>query len=208
MDRRDLLKSIAMLTGGAVIGAEFFLSGCKNEAAGTISFTDSNVAFLNEVADTILPTTAASPGAKAAKVGEFIKVYVTDCYEKENQDVFSKGIITLDESCKKANGKSFTDCTPEVKTKFLKTLDAEMKAYQKTKPDKQKVIDDAFAKNTDKKAVKEVVRDHYFKMMKDLTLFGYFSSEVGCTKAMNWVQVPGKFDGAFAYKKGDKAYNG
>jgi hypothetical protein len=58
MERRELLKMIALATGSAVIGGEFLLSGCKNEHAGTsLTFTAEDIAFLNEVGETILPKT-------------------------------------------------------------------------------------------------------------------------------------------------------
>ena len=47
---------------------------------------------------------------------------------------------------------------------------------------------------------------HYFALMKQLTLLGYFTSEPGATQALNYVSVPGKFEACIPYKKGDKAY--
>jgi len=47
---------------------------------------------------------------------------------------------------------------------------------------------------------------HYFRMMKELTLWGYFTSEVGATKALRYVAVPGRYEGCIPYKKGDKAW--
>ncbi|MES2111461.1 MAG: gluconate 2-dehydrogenase subunit 3 family protein, partial [Bacteroidota bacterium] len=76
MNRRDAIGRVALLMGGAVIGAEFFVSGCKSGGSApkvADLFLADNVAFLDEVADTILPTTS-SPGAKAAQVGHFMAV--------------------------------------------------------------------------------------------------------------------------------------
>jgi hypothetical protein len=42
-------------------------------------------------------------------------------------------------------------------------------------------------------------------MFKQLTLTGFFNSELGCTKALRFVKIPG-FDGNLPYKKGDKAF--
>ena len=82
MDRRELLKMIAVLTGGAVVGAEAFLTGCKNaETTGSsMAFSEADIPYLDEVAETILPATT-TPGAKAAKVGQFMTVIVNDCYD-------------------------------------------------------------------------------------------------------------------------------
>jgi hypothetical protein len=55
MDRRELIKQIALLTGTAVIGGEFFLSGCKNnDKPLTGFFTEKDISFFDEVAETIL----------------------------------------------------------------------------------------------------------------------------------------------------------
>jgi hypothetical protein len=43
-------------------------------------------------------------------------------------------------------------------------------------------------------------------MIKELTLSGFFSSEVGATKVLRYVAVPGKFIGSYPYKKGEKAW--
>ena len=74
----------------------------------------------------------------------------------------------------------------EKRKEFLITIDKEAKEYQKNK----KPEDPA----------------HYFSLMKQLTLLGYFTSEVGATKALRYVAVPGKYEGCVPYKKGDKAW--
>ena len=56
------------------------------------------------------------------------------------------------------------------------------------------------------KAKKETDPTHYFKMMKELTLLGFFTSEIGATKALRYVAVPGKYEGCIPYNKGDKAW--
>ena len=48
--------------------------------------------------------------------------------------------------------------------------------------------------------------NHYFRMIKELTLLGYFTSEIGATKALRYVAVPGRYDGSVPYKKGDRAW--
>jgi len=56
------------------------------------------------------------------------------------------------------------------------------------------------------KTIKKDAPNHYFRMIKELTLLGYFTSEVGCTQALRYLPVPGKYDGDYAYKPGDKAW--
>lgn len=57
-----------------------------------------------------------------------------------------------------------------------------------------------------KKDKKKDAGDHYFMMIKQLTILGYFTSEIGATKALRYMAVPGKYDGSYPFKKGDKAW--
>ena len=132
MDRRDAIGRVALIMGGAVIGAEFFISGCKSTPAQVSDlFNTDHVAFLNEVADTILPTTTSSPGAKAANVGQFMAVMVRDCYEPKDQKIFLEGIKKLDDAGQKQSGSKFMDLRPEQRTNLLVALDKEQKDYYK-----------------------------------------------------------------------------
>lgn len=188
MNRRDAISRVALIFGGTVIGAEAFLTGCRKSSLDTSALTfDTNViGLLDEVGETILPATASSPGAKAAAIGEFMKVIVTDCYEEGDQKVFMEGIGLLNEAADMKYGKDFVELSEQEKHDFLVELDAEAKAYSESK------ADDA--------------ADHYFTMMKQLTLWGYFTSEVGATKALRYLPVPGRYEGCIEYKKGDKAW--
>ena len=90
MNRRDAISRVALILGGTVVGANIFLEGCKPADRKQISgldFKPEDIAYLDEIADTILPTTASSPGAKAAAVGTFMTVMVKDCYDKEDQEI-------------------------------------------------------------------------------------------------------------------------
>jgi glucoside 3-dehydrogenase (cytochrome c) hitch-hiker subunit len=188
MNRRDALARVGLLLGGTVVGAEMFLSGCKNPVpvgAAGINFSNDDVAFLDEVAETILPATD-TPGAKEAKVGDFMTRIVRDCYTQPEQKVFVDGMQKLDAASKQKNGKSFMDSTPEQRHDLLVSLDKEASAYMASK----KKDDPA----------------HYFRMMKELTLWGYFTSEPGATKALRYVAVPGRYEGCIDYKKGEKAW--
>ena len=72
MNRREALSRVGLLVGGTVIGANAFLTGCAPKRSevpvGTLDFSPENIAFLDEVGETILPKTAASGGAKEAKM--------------------------------------------------------------------------------------------------------------------------------------------
>ncbi|MET4107230.1 gluconate 2-dehydrogenase subunit 3 family protein [Hymenobacter sp. UYP22] len=200
MNRRDALARVALLMGGVVIGGDYFLTSCsspseeKTSAKKTTTtapkelpavLTAEQVAYLNEVGDTILPTTK-SPGAKAADVGGFMAVMVRDCYKPDDQQIFKQGLTKLEDAAKQKYSKGFMELDTTQRTALITTIDAEQKNYAKTKTPEQP--------------------NHYFRMIKELTLLGYFTSEVGATKALRYLPVPGKYDGCVPYKKGDRAW--
>jgi len=189
MNRRDALSRVALLLGGTIVGGEMFLSGCtntdKNIGATGTNFSNDDVAFLDEVAETILPATN-TPGAKEAKVGDFMTRIVRDCYTEKDQKIFLEGMQKLNEASKKKNGHGFMASSPAERHDLLVELDKEQKDYQGKK--------------------KKDDPTHYFRMMKELTLWGYFTSEAGATKALRYVAVPGRYEGCIDYKKGDKAW--
>jgi hypothetical protein len=186
MNRRELLRSIALITGATVVGGEFLLSGCKNPAAGTLHFSPAMISLLNEVAETILPATD-TPGAKAAEVGAFMKIMVTDCYTKEQQDVFIKGITDLDIKAQAATRQTFLESTPDQRHTLLTSLEKEAKTYNESREDKKSPA-------------------HYYTLMKQLTLWGFFTSKTGMTETLRHLPVPGRFDGNVPYTKGEKAW--
>ena len=197
MNRRDALTRVALIMGGTLIGGDYFLSSCSSPAeekdtkATTAAkkekpfLSQDQVAYLNEVGETILPTTK-TPGAKAADVGSFMAVMVKDCYKPADQQIFLEGLTKLEQASQQKNSKGFLESTPEQRTALLTVLDAEQKQYSKTKTLE--------------------APNHYFRMLKELTLLGYFTSEVGSTKALRYLPVPGKYDGCVPYKKGDRAW--
>ena len=188
IDRREAVKRVSFMLGGlALVGGSGLLSACGKDrgaaAGGTSAFSAGDIALLDEIADTILPTTAKSPGAKAAQTGAFIALMVTDTYTPEDQKIFRDGMTALNEASKKANGgKGFMESTPEQRTALLTALDKEQFDFQKTRKDQPQ---------------------HYFRMMKELSMLGFFTSEVGYTKAMRYVESPGRFDPCVEYKAGE-----
>jgi len=210
MDRRELLKLIALATGTAFVGGEFFLAGCKNPEAGpSMEFSQDDVAFLDEVGETILPKTN-TPGAKDAKIGAFMTVMVNDCYRAADQKVFHEGIQKLNNACKEMHNTSFVKATPEQRKSLLIKLDEEAKKQAadnklKDEEDIKKEREEHEKGNTGFEREKRSA--HYFSMMKQLTISGYYTSKEGRTGALRYTPVPGKYE-TIDYKKGDKSFAG
>src|SRR6478672_9968957 len=103
--REAVLRVSALLGGVALIGSSAFITGCRTEKTSTSgeAFTADDIAYLDEIADTILPTTS-TPGAKAAKTGAFMALMVTDTYHADDEKTFREGMRKLDDLSKQKNG--------------------------------------------------------------------------------------------------------
>lgn len=255
LTRREAVRRVGALLGGvAFIGGGGLLAACERAPANRTAvangqykpvgqFSAADVAVLDEIADTILPTTQKSPGAKAAATGPFMALMVTDTYKPRDQQAFRDGLRQVDDASRKANGVAFVDATPQARTALLVALDREQKAdtdarnarlraaakASGTKPDKPRSGAAAAGKKLEAKRADANVADqrqeqagtgdvasgaivtddippaHYFRMMKELALLGYFTSEIGCTKAMRYADTPGRFDPCAPYTKGQPA---
>jgi hypothetical protein len=196
MNRREAISRVAIILGATVIGGDLFLAGCKSSSA-RFALDEGQIALLNEVGETILPATAASGGAKSAKVGEFMQVMVRDCYSPADQEIFLSGMDKLNDFSKKNTSKEFLKCSASERQDLLVKLDAEVKEYKKQNDLlKQQELEKEKASQAGGKPnyIKKEIPDHYFAMIKQLTLLGYFTSEVGY-KAQSYVSVPGHYDG-------------
>lgn len=235
INRREAIRRVSALLGGvAFVGGSSLLTACeqakapRGEAPGKFSAED--IAYLDEIAETILPATK-TPGAKAAKTGAFMALMVTDSYDATQQKIFRDGMGTIDAVSKKANNLGFMAATPAQRLAVLTTLDREQKAYtdrqeaadRKKKglapmstetgapaadphlPDERKEV----AVGTEGSGVVAVAADappHFFRMMKELALLGFFTSEVGYTKVQRYVESPGRFDPCLPYTAGEPAW--
>jgi hypothetical protein len=182
MKRRQAIAYTAALIGGTLASTNFLLSGCKPEERTNSLFTTDDLLLLDEIGETILPATPTSPGAKAAQIGAFMALMVADCYDEKEQAIFTAGLKDVEKRSKAQFSKGFMKLMPEQRLELLNSFDVE--AAQ----------------------AKDGAPPHFFKMIKDLTQTGYFSSEPGVTMALRYNPVPGRFDGCVDYVAGEKAW--
>jgi hypothetical protein len=197
ISRREALERVAALFGGvALVGGDQLCAVSFDvetqsaaSARGVGEFSAADVALLDEIADT-----------KAAHTGAFMAVMVTDAYTPRNQQVFRAGMRTLDQECRAMHKLTFMEASPEQRLSLLERIDREQKAYM-----------DARATAPQSRAPLRASRisdtpAHYFRMMKELTLLGYFTSEIGCTQAQRYVESPGRFEPCAPYTPGEKTW--
>ena len=240
--RREAIQRVTALLGGiTLVGGNALLTGCRDDrarksatTAGVGEFSAGDIAFLDEVAETILPETS-TPGAKAAQTGAFMALMVTDTYDERDQQVFRDGMRRLDEASQKMHNASFMAATPQQRLTLLEALDREQKMHMDARQaarrsqtptappkDAPAAADTAEAdaylpdqrqegsvRSGDANPAPAITADappHYFRMMKELALLGYFTSEIGYNQAQRYVETPGRFDPCVPYRAGERAW--
>ena len=185
--RREVIRKALVAMGATtVIGGQTLINtACamreprQEMALQGGEFTEEKIRWLDEVAETILPETQ-TPGAKAAEVGAFMAVMVTDCYSPQEQVQFRKDTQTLEAFCVATYGQGFLQITPEQRLELLSEVEAQRHAVQ----------------------YNDSTPAHYFQALKELTVLGYFTSEIGYTQALRYAETPGRYDPCVDYKPG------
>ncbi|WP_316850388.1 gluconate 2-dehydrogenase subunit 3 family protein [Pedobacter agri] len=191
MHRREALKNVAFLLGGAISASTMgvlFESFTLPDEKNFVSFSAQDEKIFAEFANIIVPTTKSSPGAKAAGLGKFIPMMMKDCYPATMQTSFARGFQQLQEKAMKDFGKNYMSLTVAEKTKLMVDLRLMSIAQKETKaPENQDLV-------------------YFFVTARDLTLLGYYASEIGCTQAREYILVPGRYDGNAPLKPGQKSW--
>jgi len=125
MNRREAVKTTGVLLTGMLITSTG-LTACKgatrNIGAGVLNADDQ--ALVEAIADTLLPDTANSPGAKAAHVGPVINLLLTDCREPAEQ----KRVVDGLKQFRNTVGDHFASMSQANRENWLRRIDAEAKA--------------------------------------------------------------------------------
>lgn len=187
MNRRDAVKA----AGAALAAASGALAACGRDRGdapakpgaapaaaprpGLLLGADDE-ALAEAVADTLLPTTAASPGARAAGAGAAINLLVSDCFEPDAQRRFARGLAEVRAA---SGGRPFAALPQAERERVLRAVDA------------------AAARAGDAAG---------FPAVRDAAERAYFSSEVGMTRALRYVRVPGRWDGCTPLAPGQPAW--
>lgn len=173
INRREAVQRVAALMGGMISApAMAGIMGQKTNQGTFVSFSAEQVELIVAIADVIIPSTK-TPGAKAAGAEKYILNVVQDCYTKVEQDTFYAGLVKIDADCKTKTGKGFVQASDVQKKEALTACMLEGDVARKAK-----------------KGVTP-----FFFMIKELATVGYFTSKIGATEALDYLPIPGKFDG-------------
>jgi hypothetical protein len=156
--------------------------------------TERQKKIVAEVAEMIIPKTD-TVGAKDVGVPAFIEKMLKDCYTQPEHLSFMEGVTALEQS-------NFLELDAPKRTESLKKLEAETKSIMKAREVKQTKMGD----NDDKEDMKAVPKGlPFWRLMKELTLLGYFTSEGGIKASFEYVQIPSKLE-VIKLKPNQKAY--
>lgn len=180
MNRREAIKRTAILVGGTLSASAMMgvLNGCKADPKVTWApkfFTAEEASTLEAIAERIIPQTD-TPGAKAAGVPGFIDQMMAEYYQEKDKTILRTGLQTVETDAKAAHSKSFASLTPAQQDELLTKYDKE--AYDENR------------KSEDQ---------HFFRTLKELTVLGFFTSEVGATEFLKYDPVPGNYVGCVPY---------
>jgi hypothetical protein len=164
------------------------------------------------VAETILPQTD-TPGAKAARTGGFMALMVRETYQPSDQVIFRDGMSAIEDATRAAHGVGFMQASAEQRLAVLRVIDAEQKEHSDARAAARRDRSLAYLRDQLPEPVPATpgaatadTPAHYFRMMKELALLGYFTSEIGCTVAQRYVESPGRFDPCVPYTAGERAW--
>lgn len=176
MDRRESLKLMTLLTGGALFTglSSAVLQGCSPTSKNTL-LTLSNAQFdvVDALSEVIIPTTD-TPGAKAANVAGFIDSALKNAFLSEERSAFLEGLDQFINKVKSENSADFAS---------LSTADQETHVKQIAETGGQ-----------------------FWHMLKRMVLVGYFTSEIGATQALDYIPVPGPYVGCKPMEENQKLW--
>ena len=136
-------------------------------------------ATVTTISELIIPQTN-TPGAKAARVNEFIDLILTEWYDEEEKSIFLTGLTEVDTRTRDLFGKDFVDCGEKSQVEILQALDDEVAASRA--PDRRRRRSVPPEKN-------------FFFMIKQLTLIGYYTSQIGFEQELHGEIIPARHAG-------------
>jgi hypothetical protein len=186
-NRRQFLKktlglicasgSASMLSSCSLKSAEQFSRG--DLASSTSLFSTAQMTALFAIVDTILPRTD-TPSASEVDCHNFVQHQLTHCHSADEQQQCVSIVTQIDKISVQEFAKVFALLSKQEQQTLLNQLEQGQKF---TGSD----------------------RGH-FSFLKALVVFGYFTSEVGATQALNYQAVPGGFKGSIPSDENTKSW--
>jgi hypothetical protein len=188
MHRRDLFR---ILGAGAVLPAltpeafAFFQNAQPGKAYALRTLNPHQNETVLAMIDQIIPATD-TPGAKGARVNEFIDVILTDWATEEERKNFLNGLAGVDEQSMLLFGKNFVEASSPQQVVLLEAMDEASQAVHRRRVRRST----APAEERDPQ-----LRGNFFRIFKGITLHGYYTSEIGFSQELKEQIIPGALHG-------------
>src|SRR6188474_2790886 len=122
MDRRKVIKNLAVVSGGVITLPQWMVScGVSDTTIHQTSFSVAEQKILASITDTIIPAGNAI-GALSVGVDKFLQKLIDHCYEKEIQDNVKTQLKALESSAQTVCKKTFADCKQQQRQELLLKL--------------------------------------------------------------------------------------
>jgi hypothetical protein len=188
MQRRELFK---LLGAGAVVPAfdshilALFQSAQPKSGYALQTLSAHQNDTLVAMIDRIIPETD-TPGAKAVRVNEFIDLILTDWAHDDERKKFLAGLDGVDKRSNELFAKNFVEAAPPQQDALLAEYDQRFAVEREEERRKPYVR---------RKPYNTQLSGTFFESLKRMTLYGYYTSEVGFTKELGKEIIPGAYHG-------------
>lgn len=213
IDRREAVRRAVLLVGGSLSAPAVIAALARDAAAERAggawvprTLSAEQLEQVATIAERIIPTTD-TPGARAAGVHRFVDTMLTEYYTAPEREHFLAGLADVDARARREYRKTFLRASAAQQRAVLQQLDRE------TFVDRERTaVATAASKETerggggiptDRPDADARARDlpPFFRTMKELTIVGYYTSQVGATKELRYEMVPGRFEGCVPLAK-------
>ena len=197
MQRREIFR---LLGAGAVLplfdsNLLAMFQAAQPKSGYTLRTLDAHQnATLTLIADMIIPETD-TPGAKGARVNEFIDLILTDWATDQERQKFMAGFAEVDQLSQTLFGKDFIDASPAQQEDLLRNLDQRF-AEERSTVAQQRYV---------RRERDQELNGSFFNVVKRMTLYGYYTSEIGFTKELRKEIIPGVYHGCTPVSDSSKA---
>ena len=191
MQRREVLKLLAASAAIPAFSSDLlaFFREAQTQLGSSYQLRTLNPqqnATVTTMVDVIIPATD-TPGAKAARVNEFIDVILTEWATDSERQNFLNGLAGVDAQSNQLFGKNFTDASPAQQAALLRTMDDATMATH--------TVRRARHGNTVPEERDMQLRDDFWYVFKGITLHGYYTSEIGFSQELKLQIIPGTYHG-------------
>jgi hypothetical protein len=181
MQRRDALRLLTSAAALSVLPGELILAlrQARAEAGPSIGLRILNQhqdATVTAMSELIIPETD-TPGAKGARVNEFIDLMLAEWFDQADTSLFLQGLTQVDVDSRKRFGANFIACNSSQQADLIGRLDNAAMEFARTHNAAAKVHTTSESNN-------------FFYTFKRLTLVGYYTSEIGFKKELGKTILP------------------